>query len=69
MKRMKAEPTAAYFDLLVEVADVVEAARHAAARSVNAVMTATYSVVGSSSTSSKAPHELLMGSGYSSVGA
>jgi hypothetical protein len=46
MKRMKAEPTAAYDDLLVEVADVVEAARHAAARSVNAVMTATYWFVG-----------------------
>jgi predicted nuclease of restriction endonuclease-like (RecB) superfamily len=46
MKRMKREPTAAYDDLLVEVADVVEAARHAAARSVNAVMTATYWFVG-----------------------
>lgn len=46
MKRMKREPTAAYDDLLIEVADVVEAARHAAARSVNAVMTATYWFVG-----------------------
>ena len=46
MKRMKREPTAAYDDLLVEVADVVEAARRAAARSVNAVMTATYWFVG-----------------------
>jgi predicted nuclease of restriction endonuclease-like (RecB) superfamily len=46
MKRMKRESTAAYGDLLVEVADVVEAARRAAARSVNAVMTATYWFIG-----------------------
>jgi DUF1016 N-terminal domain len=46
MKRMKREPMAAYDVLLVEVADVVEAARYAAARSVNAVMTATYWFVG-----------------------
>jgi predicted nuclease of restriction endonuclease-like (RecB) superfamily len=46
MKRMKREPMAAYDDLLVEVADVVEAARRAAVRSVNAVMTATYWFVG-----------------------
>ncbi|MDB6013989.1 MAG: hypothetical protein JWL65_6239 [Gammaproteobacteria bacterium] len=43
---MKREPMAAYDVLLLEVADVVEAARHEAARSVNAVMTATYWFVG-----------------------
>jgi DUF1016 N-terminal domain len=49
VKRMKRESTVAYHDFLVEVAevaDVVEAARRAAARSVNAVMTATYWFVG-----------------------
>jgi hypothetical protein len=46
MKGMTREPTVAYDDLLVDVAVVIEAARSVAARSVNAVMTATYWFVG-----------------------
>ena len=37
---------AAYRTVLTDVADLIESARHAAARSVNAVMTATYWEVG-----------------------
>ena len=36
----------AYRTVLTDVADLIESARHAAARSVNAVMTATYWEVG-----------------------
>ena len=42
MKPVKQAHTATYNGLLADVAHVIEAARHAAARSVNAVMTITY---------------------------
>ena len=46
MKRLKPAPAAAYDDLLVDIADAIEKARSAAARSVNSVMTTTYWFVG-----------------------
>jgi len=46
MKRLKRAPAAAYDDLLVDIADAIEQARSAVARSVNSVMTTTYWFVG-----------------------
>ena len=46
MKPVKRAHAAAYDGLLSDVAHVIEAARHAAARSVNAVMTITYWLIG-----------------------
>ena len=46
MKPVKRAYAATYDGLLADVAHVIEAARHAAARSVNAVMTITYSLIG-----------------------
>jgi predicted nuclease of restriction endonuclease-like (RecB) superfamily len=46
MKPAKRAHAATYDGLLTDVAHVIEAARHAAARSVNAVMTITYWLIG-----------------------
>lgn len=46
MKPVKRARATAYDDLLTDVARVIEDARHAAARSVNTVMTATYWLIG-----------------------
>jgi hypothetical protein len=46
MKRLKRAPVIAYDDLLVDIANAIEIARSAAARSVNSVMTTTYWFVG-----------------------
>jgi DUF1016 N-terminal domain len=46
MKQVKRAQAATYDGLLADVAHVIEAARHAAARSVNAVMTITYWLIG-----------------------
>jgi predicted nuclease of restriction endonuclease-like (RecB) superfamily len=45
-KKKSIEPVAGYDDLLADVVSAIEDARRAAARSVNAVMTATYWLVG-----------------------
>ena len=45
-KKKSIEPVAGYDDLLADVVSAIEDARRAAARSVNAVMTATYWRVG-----------------------
>ena len=46
MKPVKRAHAPTYGGLLADVAHVIEAARHAAARSVNAVMTSTYWLIG-----------------------
>ena len=46
MKRLTQKPKTDYDDLLVEIVDVIQSARRAAARSVNSVMTTTYWFVG-----------------------
>jgi predicted nuclease of restriction endonuclease-like (RecB) superfamily len=46
VKQKPREPAAGYDDLLADVVSAIEAARRAAARSVNAVMTATYWLIG-----------------------
>lgn len=46
MSRKKRAQAVSYNDLLDDVADVIESSRHAAARSVNAVMTITYWLIG-----------------------
>ena len=46
MRRMKRTQVAVYEDLLADVARMIEDARRAAARSVNAVMATTYWLVG-----------------------
>jgi hypothetical protein len=46
MERLKPRLTSAYDNLLVDVVQVIQSARRAAARSVNSVMTSTYWFVG-----------------------